>query len=217
MFAEALPAPPAPDTPAGESLSNADAPQHSPSNGAAPRPKRAYKRHRPYQPTRAQRAAFSRNLAKARQALRERGWPHTEKQRAAARENIRRAQTAIRWHGLPSTAARHQASMANLAKANAVLRARGYPRNAKQKEAARANLAIAHAESRDLANYARYHKHKLKHGLCADKLDKLMMLYVEMREAERARRRGVGSRIARKGPARIPSPVPTSRDTLSRR
>jgi hypothetical protein len=160
------------------------------------RPKRAYRRHKPYRPTRRQREAFSRNLAKARQALRQRGWPHSEKQRAAARENIRKAQAAIRKHGLPATEARRRANLANLAKANAVLRAQGYPRNEKQKQAARANLAKAHEASRDLANYARYHKHKLVHGLQAKKYDELLMLYVDMREAARARRR---ERLAKQG------------------
>jgi hypothetical protein len=142
-----------------------------------------------------QRAAFSRNLAKAREVLRERGWPHSEKQRAAARENIRKAQAAIREHGLPATEARKAASLANLAKANAVLREQGYPRNEKQLAAARANLANAHAASRDPANYHRYHKHKLKHGLLARKLEEIMLAYVEARQEARDQRRRLKAKV----------------------
>jgi hypothetical protein len=130
--------------------------------------------------TQAQRRAASANLAKAREALRARGWPHSERQRAAASANIQKAQQAVRERGLPTTAARLAAGRANLAKANAALRAQGYPRNEKQKEAARRNLLkaweVSHA--RDPISYARCHAHKLRHGLCADLYEALMMKYI---------------------------------------
>jgi hypothetical protein len=71
---------------------------------------------------------------------------------------------------------------------------RGYPRNEKQKDVERADLSKTHEASRPPQNYARYHKHKLKHGLFADKREELLMLYVEMRAEARARRRKRGRR-----------------------
>jgi len=136
--------------------------------------KRAYKRRKPFRLTQARRTAAQANLAKAREVFRASGYPHSQKQRAAARQNVRKAHQAIREHGLPDTPARRESSLRNLAGANAVLRERGYPRSEKQIEAARINLSVAHRASRDPANYDRYHAPKLKHGLQARLLNRLV-------------------------------------------
>jgi colicin import membrane protein len=179
-----LPAAPSarsPHLPAGESVPKPAFPtQSAPASGPARRRKRVYKRHKPLRVTKAQRAAASAKLAKAREALRARGWPHSERQRAAARKNIKKAQQAIRRHGVASTEARRTSALANLAKANAALRAQGYPRNEKQIAAARRNLLkaweVSHA--RDPVSYVLCHAHKFRHGLYADVYDALMMKYL---------------------------------------
>jgi len=161
--------------------------------------KRAYKRRKKFRFTAARRATARANLGKAREVLRERGWPHSEKQRAAAREAIKKAQAAVHERGLPTTEARQAAMLANLAKANAVLRERGYPRNENQIASARANLAKAHEASRLPQNYARYHQHKVLHGLKAAKLDALLRLYADLREEELARRKKRSAELILRG------------------
>lgn len=172
------PAPPSagsPEIPAGPSLPQPALPlEPLPTKVSGRGAKRAYKRRKPFRLTGARRAAAKANLAKAREAFRARGYPHSEKQRAAARENVRKAHQRIRERGLPDTPPRRESSLRNLARANAVLRERGYPRSEKQIEAALANLSIAHRESRDPANYDRYHAPKIKHGLQARLLNRMI-------------------------------------------
>jgi hypothetical protein len=161
------------------------------------RAKRAYKRRKPFRLTPARRAAAQANLAKAREVFRARGSPHSEKQRAASRRNLRKAHQAIRERGLPATPARRESSLRNLARANAVLQERGYPRSEKQIAAARANLSIAHLESRDPANYDRYHAPKLKHGLQAHLLNRLIFGSPEPRAKPRPRHEAAERRARR--------------------
>ena len=202
MTADPLPGPPAlsSETDVGESLPNPAVPSEpAPGSGQPPRHKRAYKRRKPFRVTRARRAAAKANLAKAREVLRAQGWPHSEKQRAAGRANIKKAQAAVHERGLPTTEARRAAMFSNLAKANAVLRERGYPRNENQIASARANLAKAHEASRLPQNYARYHQHKVLHGLKAAKLDALLRLYADLHEAELARRKKRSAELILRG------------------